>query len=163
MQTAPLPENEAARLEAVKLLGVLDTPAEQRFDVITKQAAIAFHVPICTISIIDTNREWFKSCVGTTTREGDRSISFCGHTIVSGKMLIIEDTLRDPRFADNPQVAQPPHIRFYAGVTLHDRHHVPVGAFCIKDTQPRSLDLKDIQLLMDFAKRVEDELNAGSP
>lgn len=143
-------------------MGVLDTPPEPRFDAITTRAAKTFGVPICTISVIDANREWFKSCVGTLHREGERSTSFCGHTIVSGKILIVEDALKDPRFADNPQVVNPPHVRFYAGVTLFDRKtHIPVGAFCIKDTKARSLDLDELNVLMDLARQAEEELNHG--
>ena len=162
MQPAPIPSDEATRLVAVQDLHILDTPSEQRYDSITATAAAAFSVPICTISIIDSNREWFKSCVGTEKKEGDRSTSFCGHTIMSGKMLIIEDTLLDSRFADNPQVINPPHIRFYAGITLFDQHHFPIGAFCLKDTEPRSLQLPEIQQLMDFAKQAERELSKSS-
>lgn len=163
MQSPIIPANEAERLAAVHSLGVLDTPPEERFDRITRDAIEQFHVPICTISLIDTNREWFKSCVGTLVKEGDRAASFCGHTIVNGHLFVIEDTLKDERFCDNPQVVNPPHIRFYAGVTLHDRKtHLPVGAFCIKDTSPRKLSMVELNALMEFAERAEVELNNKS-
>lgn len=163
MKEAPIPENEAARLFATQSLGILDTPYEERFDVITRAAAVQPHAPICTISIIDKDREWFKSCVGTPAREGERAVSFCGHTITQGSMFIIEDTLKNPDFADNPQVVNPPHVRFYAGITLHDnKTHLPIGAFCIKDTEPRSLSMTELNDLMSFAKQAETELNKKS-
>jgi GAF domain-containing protein len=162
MQPPPIPANESERLQAVKHLNILDTPAEERFDTITKAAAEELRVPICTIAIIDATREWFKSCVGTTATEGARETSFCGYTIVSGKILVIQDTLADPRFANNPQVTQPPHIRFYAGVTLHDRDtHLPVGAFCVKDVKPRSLTPQEFSALLRYADQAESELNRG--
>jgi len=161
MQKPPIPQNEADRQRAVDSLGILDTPPDERFDAITRAAAERLRAPICTISIIDTNREWLKSCVGTPKREGGRDESFCGHTILTGNVMVIEDTLKDPRFADNPQVIQPPRIRFYAGVTLHDnKTHLPVGAFCIKDTKPRQLASDDLNTLLEFANQAEVELNA---
>ncbi len=160
MQPPKLPANEFLRLDATKHLNILDTPREKRFDKITKEAAKKLHVPICTISIIDAHREWFKSCVGTATTEGLRELSFCGHTILTDKMLIVEDTLKDSRFIDNPQVLGSSHIRFYAGIVLHDQAtHLPVGAFCIKDVVPRYLTSEDLEVLTDLAHRVEIELN----
>lgn len=160
--TPPIPANESERLHAVKHLNILDTPPEERFDKITKAAAEELHVPICTITIVDANREWFKSCVGTTATEGPRETSFCGYTIITGKIFVIKDTLEDPRFADNPQVTQPPHIRFYAGVTLHDHAtHLPIGAFCVKDVKPRTVSLQELNALLQYADQAEAELNSG--
>lgn len=164
MQQPAIPQNEDDRLRAVRSLSILDTDDEERFDCITREATKALQVPISTISIVDTNREWFKSCIGMPSKEGDRAVSFCGHTIVHGKLFIIEDTLNDKRFADNPQVVNPPHVRFYAGVTLHDRRtHLPVGAFCIKDTKPRKLSMEELNALLQFAEKAETELNNGIP
>src|SRR5689334_3646219 len=100
MHTAPIPPHEQERLDAVIKLGLLDTPTEERFDRITKAATKKFNVPISTLTLIDANREWFKSCQGTTDRQGDRAISFCGHALLSDTALIVPDTLKDERFKD---------------------------------------------------------------
>lgn len=160
MQTAPIPNNEKERIVALKELKILDTKPEERFDILTKEASIKFNVPIVTISIIDSNREWFKSCCGVSTKQEPRATSFCGHIMSSNYIFVIEDTLLDSRFADNPQVTGKPFIRFYAGVALNNQlRDLPVGVFCIKDIKPRKLTRENIRVLMDFANRAEDELN----
>jgi GAF domain-containing protein len=160
METPPKYPKEAERLKAVVRLGILDTKPEERFDKITREGAAAFKVPICIVSIIDADREWYKSCQGIDVKESGRDISFCGHALLAKDVFIVEDTLKDPRFADNPMVIGYPFIRFYAGVALYDRMtHLPVGVFCIKDTEPRSISMSDLDLLMKFAKRAENELN----
>jgi len=144
-------------------MNILDTEPEERFDVITKEAINFFHVPISTISILDKDREWFKSCQGLNAREGDRSISFCGHALLAEKIFIVEDTLKDLRFADNPHVTGEPHIRFYAGIALHDpKTLLPVGVFCIKDYEPRKLTPQEISMFIDLGQRAEDELSKKS-
>lgn len=160
MQLAPIPHNEKERISALLELKVLDTKPEDRFDVITKEALNRFQVPIATVSIIDSDREWYKSSQGLRSKQGSRSTSFCGHIMSSNYIFVIEDTLLDPRFSDNPQVTGKPFIRFYAGVALNNKlRDLPVGVFCIKDTKPRKLTRTDIRTLMDFANRTEDELN----
>jgi GAF domain-containing protein len=160
MQPAPIPHNEKERLAALLELNILDTKPEERFDSITKEALAKFQVPIVTISIIDSDREWFKSCQGLDVKHGPRSTSFCGHVMSSNYIFVIEDTLLDPRFADNPQVTGKPFIRFYAGIALRNKQRdLPVGVFCIKDTKPRIFSHQDIAALMDFATRAEEELN----
>lgn len=130
MQQAPIPKFEDERLRALQSLNLLSTLPEERFDRITRSASKALNAPISTISLIDDKREYYKSRVGIEQTGGDRGASFCGHTIAYGKVFVVEDTQKDPRFADNPQVKGPPHVRFYAGVTLHDRStRLPVGAF----------------------------------
>jgi len=160
MIPAPIPENEKERLEAVHQMAILDTEPEERFDVLTKEAIERLHVPISTVTIIDEKREWFKSCQGVNVRENSREVSFCGHAMFSSVLFIVEDTFRDPRFADNPMVINPPHIRFYAGIRLLDqRTALPIGVFCIKDTKPRKLTLEETNIFMDIAGRVENEIN----
>lgn len=160
MEPAPIPSNEKERLAAVQALGVLDTAPNPKLDQLTQTAAKSFGAPICTISIIDSDREWCKSNVGMPSTEGKRENSFCGHTITAGKIFIVEDATKDKRFADNPQVTGKPHVRFYAGVTLEDSTtRLPVGAFCIKDTKPRTLSADEVNQLLDFAKQAEVELN----
>lgn len=112
------------------------------------------------VSIIDEDREWFKSCIGWDKTEGDRGISFCGHALLAKDIFIVPDTLKDKRFADNPMVVGAPFIRFYAGMALCDQSTVqPIGVFCVKDTKPRDLSLEEISVFMDLAERAEKELN----
>lgn len=159
MQSAPIPSDEDERLKGVIDLGILDTKSEERFDAITKKAIAAFNVPISTITIIDANREWHKSCQGLNTREAPREISFCAHAMLSKNLFIVEDTLKDERFRDNPMVIGEPHIRFYAGAALRNKHGVTIGAFCVKDTKPRTMGAQEVALMMEFAARAEAELN----
>lgn len=161
MKNAPVLENEKERLEATRRLSILDTLAEQRFDEITRQAAQKIGVPISAISIIDENREWYKSCYGIDAKQGDRKISFCGHTIAEPEdVLVIEDTLEDERFSDNPYVLGEPFIRFYAGVRIFDRKtKMPVGVFCVKDKQPRKLSIEELGIILEYAARAEEEIN----
>ena len=112
MNKAPIPDDESERQAAVDRLQVVNTAPEERFDVLTKGAAAELNAPISTISIIDKDQEWFKSKVGTPKTSSPRGTSFCGHTIMQGKIFVIEDTHEDPRFKNNPQVTEPPHIRF---------------------------------------------------
>lgn len=160
MKIAPIPENEKERLEAVHRLAILDTKPEVRFDKLTKEATEKLKVPFSTLTIIDSNREWFKSCVGLENKEGARAASFCGHALLASGVFIVEDTLKDDRFADNLMVIGSPYIRFYAGVVLHDyQTGLPVGVFCVKDTKPRKFGLEEIGILTNLAYRAEAELN----
>lgn len=138
---------------------LLDTPMEDRFDRITRLALRLFEVPISTLSLVDSQREWFKSCRGLPVREGPRAISFCGHALHAEETLVVPDATRDPRFADNPMVIGPPYIRFYAGRYLCGPDGQRVGAFCIKDHQARELTDEEIRTLEDLAAWAELELN----
>ncbi|MFA4936732.1 MAG: GAF domain-containing protein [Patescibacteria group bacterium] len=141
-------------------LGLLDTEPEERFDNITNEAIKIFNVPISTISLLDKDREWFKSSIGLDNREGPRNTSFCGHAIYAKIIFIVEDTLTDLRFKDNPTVINPPKIRFYAGVALYDKTgNYPIGVLCIKDIKPRKFTPADIDKLVELAKKAEQELN----
>lgn len=160
MQIAPIPTYEEDRLKAVHKFAILDTKPEPRFDALTKEAVDKLKVPMSMVSILDSNREWFKSCVGWDKSEGDRGASFCGHALLTKDMFIVADTLKDERFADNPMVVGPPFIRFYAGVSLYDHEtNQPIGVFCVKDNKPRELSLDEVATLMDLANRAEIELN----
>jgi len=160
MQPAPIPKNEEERMFALLELNILDTKPEKRFDVLTKKATSKLMVPIATVSIIDAGREWYKSCIGLKEKEHPRETSFCGHVMSKNYVFVIEDTLLDKRFADNPQVTGKPHIRFYAGVALYNKSKkLPVGVFCIKDTKPRKMSREEIGILADFAHSAEEELN----
>lgn len=160
MQNAPIPADENKRMDAVHRLAILDTHPEERFDALTREAVEKLKVPISMISILDTDREWFKSCVGLDQKEGARAASFCGHALLAKNIFIVEDTLKDPRFADNPMVVGFPFIRFYAGVALFDYKTLqPIGVFCVKDTKPRVLTVEETGIIVDLANRVEKEIN----
>ncbi len=156
----PVVENEAERLAALRALAILDTPREDRFDRITRMATRLFGVPIALISLVDADRQWFKSCQGLGISETPRSISFCAHALVSDGPLVIPDARRDPRFSDNPLVTAEPYIRFYAGQPLADAQGMKLGTLCILDHRPRTLSQADLDLLKDLAAVAEQELNA---
>ncbi|PIR97334.1 MAG: hypothetical protein COT91_01965 [Candidatus Doudnabacteria bacterium CG10_big_fil_rev_8_21_14_0_10_41_10] len=158
MLSAPLPANEDERLKKVLALGLLDSKPEERFDAITREAVEFFKVPIATVTLIDDKREWYKSCQGLDVKQAPREISFCAHAMLSRSIFIVEDTLKDDRFKDNPMVTRKPYIRFYAGVSLYDKDHIPIGVFCIKDTKPRSFGIEVVGAFMDFAARAQTEL-----
>ncbi|MDE1920248.1 MAG: GAF domain-containing protein [Candidatus Omnitrophica bacterium] len=160
MLNAPVPDNEQERLESLRSLSILDTPMEERFDRITKIAQKLFNVPVSTLSLVDSNREWFKSCQGLDASEGPRAISFCGHAMLADDLFVIPDALTDPRFSDNPMVTGKPHIRFYAGQYLRGPGGHKIGTLCIKDYKPREFPGEQCALLKDLAVWVEMELNS---
>ena len=150
-QRAPLPEDEHRRLTELQRRRLLDTPPEERLDRITRMAAAAFAVPIALITLIDAERQWFKSSCGLDIRESEREESFCAHAIVDRDILVVPDALLDDRFAENPLVSGPPGIRFYAGHPLILTGGTCIGTLCIIDRRPRDLDLQHLALLKDFA------------
>src|SRR3972149_3929633 len=158
-QKASIPPDEKVRLDSLKKLRILDTPYEERFDRITRLALHLFKVPISTVTLVDSHREWFKSCQGLSTREGKRAISFCGHALLASDIFIVPDTKKDPRFAKNPMVTGKPYLRFYAAVPLKSADGQRVGVFCIKDYKPRKLNTQKIMLLKTLAAWAELELN----
>lgn len=158
MIVPPLPRNEAKRLEALRSLLILDTPPEERFDRISAFAAKEFDVPIALVSLVDSDRQWFKSNFGLLECETSRDVSFCGHAILKSQTLVVPDALLDPRFFDNPLVTDPPHIRFYAGAGLRLPYGQVVGTLCIMDHKPRNFDRLDIAILNGLRDLVVDEL-----
>lgn len=160
MIPAGIPLDEHERLGHLRALAILDTPPEERFDRITRMARRLFGVPIALISMVDENRQWFKSCNGLDVMETDRKISFCGHAILQKNTLVIEDALNDERFFDNPLVTESPHIRFYAGQPLRIHSGHAMGTLCIIDHQPRQFSDDDHALLVDLAQMVEREIIA---
>ena len=152
MLQAPIPSNDAARLQELRSYGVLDSPDEQVFDDIGALVRDITDTPIGIISLVDENRQWFKSCIGLDAKETPRNISFCGHTILQRTPLIIEDALNDPRFCDNPLVLQEPHIRFYAGFPLIASNGLALGSLCAVDQQPRQLQPHQIQAMERLAR-----------
>lgn len=159
MLEAPTPDNETQRIKALRALDILDTRPEQRFDRITTIAQHLFGVPIALISLVDTNRQWFKSCQGLSASETSRDISFCGHAINDNSIFYIPDTLEDPRFADNPLVTEPPNIRFYAGAPLTLLDGSRIGTLCIIDSTPRNLTPEQLADLRNLADWAQEEFN----
>ena len=158
VQAPNIPDNEADRLEVLRKLCVLDTAEEERFDVLTRIAQKHFDVNICLVSLIDKERQWFKSRQGLDAMETPRDISFCGHAILSDEIFYIPDALKDSRFADNPLVTGPPHVIFYAGAPLHAPGGFRIGTLCIIDDTPREFSTAELKVLRYLANAVEVEL-----
>jgi len=156
----PTPEDESTRIETLRALKLLDTQPEERFDRLTRLARRLFGVPIALVTLIDVDRQWFKSCIGLSVTETSRDISFCGHAILSSDVFVIPDALADERFSDNPLVAGPPHIRFYAGCPLRAGNGSKLGTLCLIDVEPREFDTESVRLLQDLAKMAEQEIAA---
>lgn len=152
------PLDEAERIATLRSLLILDTPPEDRFDVLTAYAASQFKVAVALVSLVDANRQWFKSTCGLSETETSRDVSFCAHAILQDGILEISDTLRDPRFADNPLVVGEPHIRFYAGCPLVMKNGQRIGTFCLIDRQPKYLDEWERGHLQALAQVVSAEL-----
>ncbi len=161
MKSPQIPRDEEERLAALNSLGIICSPAEERFDRITRLAQTIFKVPIALVSLVSEKCQWFKSAQGLTASETSREISFCGHSILSNDTLVIEDTLLNPDFADNPLVTGEPYIRFYAGHPLKYEGR-NLGTLCIIDRFPRKLSLKDLEILVSLAAWVENELRLSA-
>lgn len=154
------PDDEAARLKNLHSLKLLDTAPEERFDRLTRLARRLFDVPIALVSLVDANRQWFKSSAGLDASETPREISFCGHAILQDQILEICDAEQDERFHDNPLVTDKPGIRFYAGHPLGLEDGSKLGTLCLLDTRPRKLNDEERELLRDLAGMAEQEMVA---
>ncbi len=156
--TAPATENEAERQASLDRLGVVDTESEERFDRITRLAAALLGVPVSLVTFIDDQRQWFKSAEGVDMRETSRDAALCAHTILGDEMMVVPDATVDDRFADNPMVTGPAHLRFYAGYPLRAPDGHRVGSLCVIDRRARDLSPRDRALLRDLAHLAEEEL-----
>ena len=156
---ASLPGDEEERLRALRELGLLDTPPEERFDRLTRLASRVFDVPIAMINLVDVNRLWAKSCIGLTNRDHDRDGSFCATTILGDDILVLLDTGADARFATSPLVTDV-GLRFYAGRPLRDAGGRKLGTFCLMDTKPRQFSAADQAVLEDLARIAESEMGS---
>lgn len=150
--------DEEGRLAALRRYEVLDTPKEKAFERITSLVETVLRVPICAVSLIDSDRQWFKACVGMQISETSRDIAFCSHTIQQREPLIIEDATADARFRENPLVTGDPFIRSYLGVPLTSPDGYNVGSLCAIDTKVRSFAPHEIAVMQSFAALVADEL-----
>ena len=150
--------NEQERLQALRSYGILDTPTEPAFDDITRIASYVCQAPISVVTLIDEGRQWFKSEVGLGMRETPLNQSICAHAILEHSFLEVPDTTRDPRFAHNPLVAGPPHLRFYAGALLRTPDGLPIGTICVLDHKPRQLTQEQRDVLAALARQVMSQL-----
>jgi phosphoribosyl 1,2-cyclic phosphodiesterase/DNA-binding response OmpR family regulator len=160
-EKAPLPQDEARRLRALHTLGILDTEPEERFDRLTREASARLDVPVALVSLVDFDRQWFKSRHGVDATETPRDQAFCAHAILDGGVFQVIDALRDPRFADNPLVKNDPGVRFYAGVPLELPDGSRAGTLCVIDNRPRALSAEQLDTLRVLGKQVERELACG--
>ncbi len=150
--------DEFGRMAAVHRYEILDTPREAPFDRITGLVRAVLGVPISTLSLIDTDRQWYKSCVGMESTDLPRELSFCTHTIQSRAPLYVPDTLKDVRFAQYPSVTGEPYIRSYLGIPLATPDGYNLGALCALDVKPREFSDGQIEVLKSFAALAENEL-----
>jgi PAS domain S-box-containing protein len=157
---APIPAAEERRLAALHEYDLLDTPSEPLFDAFTRLASALCAAPMSLITLIDTDRQWFKSAVGIELRETPREIAFCAHTILGEGIFEVGDASADPRFADNPLVTGEPHIRFYAGVPLRSREGDAIGTICVLDRHARALTPEQRTSLDAIGDAVMEQLEA---
>ena len=155
----PVPENESARLETLRQYEILDTDPEESFNDLTRLAAYICNTPIALISLIDENRQWFKSRVGLSEKETSRDVSFCAHAILQDGPCIVRDALDDNRFRTNPMVTSDPHIRFYAGSPLMSPEGFKIGTLCVIDNKPRDLTPEQVAALKILGNQVITQLD----
>jgi hypothetical protein len=157
----PIPLDESERLAALHALNILDTPANALFDSLVTLASNLFNVPVAAVTLVDRERQWFKASCGLPARETPRDESFCAHVVADPVTTIVPDTLLDARFAENPGVTGPPHLRFYAGhpVVLAKGHCI--GTVCIADTRPRQLSPQELDRLGQIASLAVNLIESG--
>ena len=161
-QNAPLPADEDQRVERLRALEVLDTPHESRFDRYTQEVSELLDMPVALVSLVDTDRQWFKSAHGIDLTETPRDMSFCAHAILDNEVLQVPDAMDDGRFAENPAVAGDPRVRFYAGAPLELSDGSTVGTLCVIDYRPRLLTQTQLDELRRLAGLVATELETPS-
>jgi diguanylate cyclase (GGDEF)-like protein len=151
----PLPKNETTRLQVLQDYGILDTLEEQTFNDLTRLASLICETPIALVSLVDSDRQWFKSHVGLQATQTPREHAFCAHAILHpNDVMVVNDAHTDPRFADNPLVTQDPHIRFYAGAPLVAPGGEAMGTICVIDSTPRNLPAEKAEALQALSRLV---------
>ncbi len=158
MIKAPIPANEDKRLQKLKSYNILDTPSENDYDELVQLASQICETPISLMTLVDEDRQWFKSKVGLEVPESSREISFCGHAIHEEEVFLIEDATKDLRFQDNPLVTADPNIQFYAGVPLKTPDGFNIGTLCIIDHKPRKLNQVQLNALKVLARQIVNHL-----
>jgi diguanylate cyclase (GGDEF)-like protein len=151
-------EPETLRLQTVARYGILDTPPEAPFERITRLVTALLNVPIAAVTLVDRDRQWFKSQIGLGVAETPRDQSFCAHAMLGTGPLVVRDARLDDRFADNPLVTGGPDIRFYVGMPLRSEDGTPIGALCGIDNQPRDIDQRELDVLADLATLTMEQL-----
>ena len=149
---------EEQRLRALYRYDILDTPSEESFDRITRLARLVLQMPMATVSLVDRDRQWFKSRQGLAVQETPRDISFCTHTVQKDEAFVVPDTLLDRRFCNSPVVINEPFIRAYVGVPLRTPDGHNIGALCVMDVKPREVSKEQLNVLQDLSRLVVDEL-----
>ena len=158
MKRPEIPAGEAARLDALRSYGVLDTDPEPAFDALTRLAAHVVGVPVALVSLVDADRQWFKSRYGLEAPETPRDVSFCGHVVGADAALVVADAWADPRFADNPLVTGEPRVRFYVGMPLRTADGHVLGTLCAIDHVAREVTDAQREMLRLLAAQVVDQL-----
>lgn len=159
---APIPQDETQRLEALHALHAFETSLDPHFQQLVELTSKTFETPISLVSLVDTNRQWFKARVGLPAEETPRDVAFCAHAILSDEPLIVEDATQDQRFSENPLVLGEPHIRFYAGAPLISSAGYRLGTLCAIDTKPRKVNALQVAALQTLAAIAVRSLNIQS-
>jgi len=155
MQSAKLPENEEERIKTLSDYSLLDTMPEQIFDDLTKISTEICNTSISLVTLVDRDRQWFKSKIGMDAVETSRDVAFCSHAILQEEVFVVEDTLKDERFFDNPLVTEEPNIRFYAGAPIKAANGLALGTLCVIDQKPMQLEDHKVEALVALARQVE--------
>ncbi len=160
MLAPEIPKDEQKRIKKLYALNILDTAAEERFDRLTRLAKRIFNADISIITLVDSDRQWFKSTTqpNSLPAETTRDISFCAHAILGNEAMVVEDASLDERFKDNPVVVNDPKIRFYAGYPLRMNNGSALGTLCILASEPRQFSAEDLHILNDLGVMAEQEI-----